>query len=119
MRRAQISIKLDQGTLRRVDEAAELLECTRTAFIERACERALNNLDATVEELERESPITAAVLDAIASNKKVMVALSKVIAQEMTEEQVAESVELLPRLRAEANRRQSVQKRRRKGGSDG
>ncbi len=72
MPRAQISIKLDQAALQRVDEAAKLLECTRTTFIERACERALNKLDASIEEMERESPITAAVLDAIGSNKKVM-----------------------------------------------
>jgi predicted transcriptional regulator len=115
MPRAQISIKLEQETLKRVDEAAEILDYTRTGFIERAVNLSLNNLDTMVDEMEQESPITAVILDAITTNPKIALALSKVFARGMTPEQIETTTRNLPKMRTEANRRKTAKKPARKG----
>ncbi len=116
MPRSQISIKLDEDTLRRVDEAVEILGETRTAYIERAVLYALDNLDSMIEEMERESPLTAAILDNITGNKKLLRTVARLLASEMPPEKVDDRSDELKKIRAEADRRKAAKK---KGDPDG
>ncbi len=111
MPRVQISIKLDEDVLRRVDEAAEVLEYTRTKFIERAVKRALDNLDSIFEEMEEDSHLTAMALDFLASKKSFMKGVGRLMASEMTPEQLEEGLDSYPKLRAEADRRKAAKKK--------
>ena len=111
MARSQISIKLDVTTLERVDEAATVLGYTRTAFIERAVNRALENLDGVLEEMEADSPLTAAILDALASKKRLALAVTRAVAKHVPVEQLATGLEAYPKLREEAARRKAARKK--------
>lgn len=117
MARTQISIKLEADTLRRVDEAAELLGETRTGFIERAVNRALENLEGVIEEMERDSPVTAAILDALASNRKLATAIVRLVEKELSREELEQGLDNYPKLRAEAKRRKGAKKAKHSGRS--
>ena len=107
-----VSMKIDSDLLKQVDEAAAWLGMNRSAFIERSLIRTVDNLDAVVEEMSADSPLTAAVLDALASNQKLAMAITKVVAREMSPEQFKSGLDQYPKLRAEAKRRKTAKKKR-------
>ncbi len=112
MPKIQISMKLDADMLVRVDEAAKWLGMSRSAFMQRSLQRTVDNLDAVVEEMSADSPVTAAILDALTSNKKLAIAITKAVASEVPREQIEAGLERYPKLRAEAKRRKAAKKKR-------
>lgn len=105
-------MKLDEDMLVRVDEAAEWLGMSRSAFMERSLRRTVDNLEAVVEEMSADSDFTAGILDAIVSNQKLAMAITKVVAREMPPELIKSGLDQYPKLRAEAKRRKTAKKKR-------
>lgn len=65
-----------------VDEAARAPGQTRTESIERAVNRALDNFDGVLEEMEADSSLTAAILGALASKRKLALAVTRAVAMQ-------------------------------------
>lgn len=116
--RIQISIKLDESTLQRVDEVAKLFGMTRTAFIERACLKTLEDQEALLEEMEGESAVTAAVMDAAMNNKMFRRAVMKLAASHISDEEIEARHGSFKMLRNEARRRKASKKAEKKESSD-
>lgn len=110
MPKEQISIKLDGDLLARADEAARAMGWSRSAFIERAIERSLDNFDALVEEMSRENPLTVAIMDRIVSDPKILKAVAGALGAQMDTKTADLNAQVQPLLRAEAERRKSVRK---------
>lgn len=114
MPKDQISIKLDGETLARADKASAVLGWSRSALIERAIERYLQNLDSMVDEMSHENTVTAAVMDRIVSDPGLLRAVAKGIGADLDPKTVSLNAELQPRLRAEADRRKTDRKKSKK-----
>jgi len=111
MPKEQISIKLDSDTLVSADKAAETLGLSRSALIERAIERYLANFDSMVEEMSHDNIVTAAVMDRIAGDAKLLSVISKAMGKHLDDATIKFNVDLQPRLRAEADRRKLERKK--------
>lgn len=116
MARIQISIKLDEDLLRRVDEAAEYLKMTRTALIEHAVDRRLKELDGLLDDMASEGSISAKIFDRLSSNETLLHAISRVVASHLDKEDIKAMVERGPVLREEANRRKESKRAAKRGG---
>jgi predicted transcriptional regulator len=120
MARTQISIKLDPDTLQALDEAAELMKLSRTAFIEEAVKRRLGEIDSVIDDMSRQGGAEAKLYDAITTQPTLMKALSRVLATHLSSDDIDGMIDRTPALRSKAQERRSVRKtqRKKKGGID-
>lgn len=112
MARTQISIKLDDDTLQRVDEMAEILGVTRTRFIERACEKTLMDQESLLSDMEGEGRIESAIVDAIMGNEKLRRGMAQLLKLHLSEEELAGRAENLAKLREASNKRKTERRRK-------
>jgi len=102
MPRTQISIKLDQDLLTRVDELAEAVGSNRTAVIEQAVKNDLPEQEAFYKSLENPAIRT---LHKQLSNPRVLRAIAKIADLGITDDDIEAIAEKGPRQRAAAKSR--------------
>ena len=110
MPRTQISIKLDEDLLTRVDQLAEAAGTNRTAVIEQAIKNDLPQQEDYQRSLE--NPIVRAIHKQI-TTPRMLQAIAKIVNEDMTEEERAELLEKAARQRDAAERR--IEDRKGKG----
>ena len=109
MPRIQISIKLDEDLLARVDQLAEATGTNRTAVIEQAVKNDLPEQEAFQQSLE--NPTIRALHKQI-TRPALLRAIAMLANERMTDEDLAEVVERAPRQRAAVERRVAERKGR-------
>ena len=112
MARTQISIKLDEDLLARVDRLAEAAGTNRTAVIEQAVKNDLPRQEDFQRSLE--NPILRAIHKRI-TTPAMLRAIAKLANEEMSEEVLAELLEKAPRQREAAERRVADRKGKGRG----
>lgn len=110
MPRVQISIKLDEDLLARVDRLAEDTGYTRTAIIEQAVKADLPEREAFQRSLE--NPILRAIHKRI-TTPSVLRAIAAIADEDMTDDDLADILEHAP-TRRESGKRRQVEKRAKK-----
>ena len=111
MARAQISIKLDEELLARVDQLAEDASVTRTAVIEQAIANDLPEQEAFYRSLE--NPVIRAIHKKITTPGMLRV-LAAIVNDDLTDEEIERITERAPKQREAAVRRKSQKKASRK-----
>lgn len=102
MPRTQISIKLDEALLVRVDQLAEAAGTNRTAVIEQAVKNDLPEQEAFQRSLE--NPAVRAIHEQI-TRPAVLQLLARLANERMSDEELAEVLQKAPRQREAAERR--------------
>ncbi|CAK9047072.1 Uncharacterized protein (Fragment), partial [Durusdinium trenchii] len=103
MARAQVSIKMEQETLERLDAIAGEFEMTRTAFIEKAVEEALEDKERWLAEVRKAGPVERAVQDLILARPEIFVAIAKLIGDELPAD-IKDSAGKMRRIKDKASR---------------
>lgn len=104
MARTQISIKLDEDLLARIDQLAAEVGTTRTAVIEKAVENDLPQQEAFHKSLE--NPVVRAIHERITS-PGVLRLLARLADEPMTDDEINALVERAPAQRAAAKQRKA------------
>lgn len=107
MPRTQISIKLDDDLLARVDRLAEDTGLTRTAIIEQAVKTDLPEQEAFQRSLE--NPILRAIHKRI-TTPGMLRAIAAIAQDDLTDEDIAGIIERAPIRRASGERKQADRK---------
>lgn len=107
MTRTQISIKLDEDLLARVDQLAEDAGVTRTSVIEQAVSNDLPEQEAFYKSLE--NPIIRAIHKKI-TTPAMLRAFAAVVNDELTDEEIAKITERAPRQRESGKQRRARKK---------
>ena len=107
MPRTQISIKLDQDLLARVDQLAEAAGTNRTAVIEQAIKNDLPEQEAFQRSLE--NPAIRAIHKQI-TRPGMLQLIAKLANEQLSEEELSQLVEKAPRQREAAERRVAERK---------
>jgi len=110
MPRAQISIKLDEDLLTRVDKLAKVIGTNRTAIIERAIKNDLPEQEAF--ERSMANPAVRAIHKQI-TRPGILQAIAKLVDHDLSAEQIDEIIEKAPRQRERGKHRQTEQKTKR------
>ncbi len=107
MPRTQISIKLDEDLLARVDRLAEDTGLTRTAIIEQAVKTDLPEQEAFQRTLE--NPVIRALHKRI-TTPGMLRAIAAITQDDLTDEDIAGIIERAPKRRESGKRRQDVKR---------
>jgi metal-responsive CopG/Arc/MetJ family transcriptional regulator len=110
MPRIQISIKLDEDLLARVDRVAEETGYSRTAIIEQAVKADLPEREAFQRSLE--NPVLRVIHKRL-TTPAVMRAIAVLANEEMTDEDIADILEHAPTRRESGKRRQEEKRTKR------
>ncbi len=116
MARTQISIKLDEHLLARVDRLADDVGSTRTAVIEQAIKNDLPEQEAFHRSLE--NPVVRAIHERITS-PSVLRMLARLTDANLSDEEIERLIEKAPRQREAARNRQADRKGRTRLGTEG
>lgn len=110
MSRTQISIKLDDDLLKRVDQLAESTGTNRTAVIEMAIKNDLPEQEAFQESME--NPVIRAIHKQLTTPAMLQI-IAKMASKDVSQEEIEEVLDKAPRQR-EAGKLRQVEKKRNK-----
>jgi predicted transcriptional regulator len=106
MSKRTVSITLEESVLARVDGLASELGVTRTAFIERALESYVPEIEEHLHALE--NPLTREVYGLLTSRPSLMKAISAAMLEKLSSEDIERIRERAPTFSAAAARRRKT-----------